>query len=85
MAKNWYEEHESELEHLDLNIIWHLLCVLERQVRNRYPPSSCLKEPEQVLMEEWPKIPLGEVKKLYDSTPSRVEAVQKAGGELTAY
>ena len=57
VVKNWYEEHESELRHiewppqfLDLNIIEHLWYVLERQFRNHYPPPSCLKELEQVLM-----------------------------------
>ena len=51
VVKNWYKEHESELEHIewppqsqDLNIIEHMWCVLERQVRNCYPPLSCLKE-----------------------------------------
>ena len=49
VVTNWYEEHDSELEHIEwppqspnLNIIEHLWCVLERQVRNRYPPPSCL-------------------------------------------
>ena len=69
----------------DLNIIEHLLCILERQVRNRFPPPSCMKELEQVSMEEWPKIPLDEVRKLYDSTPRRIEAVQKAAAGPTTY
>ena len=74
VVKNWYEEHECDLEHmewspqsLDLDIIEYLWRVLERQVRNRYPPSSCLKELKQVLMEEWLKISLYEVGKLWDS------------------
>ena len=86
-VKNCYEEHESELEHMewplqspDLNIIEHLWCVLERQVRNRYSPPSCLKELKHVLMDACPKIPLSEVRKPYDFTPRRIEAVQKAGG-----
>ena len=33
----------------------------EPLVRNRFPPPSCLKEVEQVLMEELLKIPLDEV------------------------
>ena len=37
----------------DLNIIEHLWCVLERQVRHCYPPPSCVKNLEQVLIEEW--------------------------------
>ena len=71
VVKIWYEEHKSELEHMecppqspDLNIFEHLWCVLERQVRNRYPLPSCRKELEQDLMEEWLNIPLGEVRKL---------------------
>ena len=71
VVKNWYKDHENELEHkerpsqsLNLNIIEHLCFVLERQVRNRYPPPLCLKELEQVLIEEWQKILLDEVKKL---------------------
>ena len=82
----------SYIEHMkwppqspDLNIIEHLWCFLERQVGNRYPPLSCLKELEQVLMEEWLKIPLDEVKKLYDYIPRRIEAVQKTGGGPTPY
>ena len=70
----------------DLNIIEYLWCVLERQVRNRYPPPSCHKDLEQVLMEEWLNIPLqGEVKKLYHSISRRIEAVQKAEGGRTPY
>ena len=64
----------------DLNIIEHLLCKLERQLRNRYPPPSRLRELEKVLMEEWLKIPMEKVKKLYDSIPRRNEAVLKAKG-----
>ena len=66
VVKNWHTENESELEHMewppqfsDINIIEYLWCIFERQVRNRYPPLSCMKELEQVLMEEWLEIPLG--------------------------
>ena len=75
------EEHKSGLENMerpqqlpDLNIIEHLWCVLERQLRKRYPPPSCLKELEQVLLENWLKIPLDEVRKLYDPIRTRIEA-----------
>ena len=44
----------------NLNIIEDLWCVLVRQVRNRYPPPFCLKKLEQVLMEEWLGISLGQ-------------------------
>ena len=58
VVKNWYQEHGSKLEQMewppqssDRNTIEHSWYVLERQVRNRYPPISCLKELEEVLME----------------------------------
>ena len=70
---------------LDLNIIEHLWCILERQVKNRYPLQPCVKELDQVLIEERLKIPLDEVRKLYDSILRRIEAVQKAERGLTPY
>ena len=83
-VKNWYQEHESELVNMecppqspDLLIIEHFWCVLERQVRNRYPPPSCLKEQARVFGEEWLKIPLDEVRKLHSCIPRRIAAVQK--------
>ena len=92
VAKKWYEEHECELKLIDMptqspdfNIIKYMWCVFELQVRNRYPPPSCLKELETVLTEEWLKITLEEVSKLYYSIPRRIEALQKAGGGPTAY
>ena len=56
----------------DLGIIEHLWCILERRVRNRYPPPSYLKGLEHVFMEEWLNIPLDEVKKLYDFIPKPI-------------
>ena len=75
---------EWQQQSLDLNIE-HFWCVMVRQVRNRCPLPSCLKELLQVLMEKWLKIPLDEVRKLYDSIPKRIEAVQKAERGPTPY
>ena len=52
----------------DINIIGHMWCILELKVRSRYPPPLCLKELEPV---EWLKIPLDEIRKLYDSIARR--------------
>jgi hypothetical protein len=78
-----FEEHGGELQHLtwpaqspDVNIIQPVWSVLETRVRNRFPPSSSLKQPEDVLQEEWYKIPLETVQNLYESIP-RTAAVSK--------
>jgi hypothetical protein len=47
-------------------------------VRNRFPPPTTLKQPENVLQEEWYKIPLETVQRLYKSIPRRSVAVLKA-------
>jgi hypothetical protein len=60
-----FEEHEGEIQHLPwpaqshyFNINEPLWSVLETRVRNRFPPSTSLKQLEDVLEEEWYKIPL---------------------------
>jgi hypothetical protein len=59
-VQSWFEKHEGELQHLplpvqtpDLNIIEPLWSVLETSVRNRFSTSTCLKQLEDVLQEEW--------------------------------
>jgi hypothetical protein len=46
-------------------------------VRNRFPPSTSLKQLEDVLKKEWYKIPLETVHNLYKSIPRRTAAVLK--------
>uniref|UniRef100_A0A672Z426 MCF.2 cell line derived transforming sequence-like 2 n=1 Tax=Sphaeramia orbicularis TaxID=375764 RepID=A0A672Z426_9TELE len=92
IVKEWHEEHSNEVEHLvwpaqspDLNITEHLWSVLDIQVRCRFPPPSSLKELEGILTEEWLKIPLETIHKLYESIPRRIEAVIAAKGGPTPY
>jgi hypothetical protein len=80
-----FEEHEYEFLHLpwpaqspDLNIIEPLWSVLETRVRKRFPPPTFLKQLEDVLQDEWYKIPLETIQNLYQSTPRRNAAVFKA-------
>jgi hypothetical protein len=47
-------------------------------VRNRFPPPPSLKQLEDVLQEEWYKIPLDIVQNVYESIPRRIAAVLKA-------
>jgi hypothetical protein len=67
-VRSWFEKHEGELQHLpwpaqspDLNIIESLWSVLETRLRNRFPPPTSIKQLEDVLQEEWYKIPLDTV------------------------
>jgi hypothetical protein len=64
-VQSWFEEHEGELQHLpwsaqsqDMNIIETFWSVLETRMRNRFPPPTSLKRLEDVLKEEWYRIPL---------------------------
>jgi hypothetical protein len=50
----------------------------ETSVRNRFLPPTPLKQLEDVLQEEWYKIPLQIVQNLYESIPRRTAAVLKA-------
>jgi hypothetical protein len=68
-----------------LNIIEPLWSVLETRVRNRFPLPTTLKQLEDVLQEEWYKIPLETVQNLYESIPKRFAAVLKAKGGPTPY
>jgi hypothetical protein len=52
--------------------------VLETRVRNRFPPPTSLEQSEDVLQEEWYKIPLNTVQNLFKSIPRRTVAVLKA-------
>jgi hypothetical protein len=58
---------------------------LETRGRNRFPPSTSLKQLEDVLQEEWYKILLETVQDLHESIPRRTVAVLKAGGGPTPY
>jgi flagellar biosynthesis/type III secretory pathway M-ring protein FliF/YscJ len=46
-------------------------------VRNRFSPPISLKQLEDVLQEEWYKIPLETVQNMYESSPRRIAAVLK--------
>lgn len=92
IIKAWYEEHDTDFHHLDwpaqspdLNIIEPLWSTLEARVRSVFPPPSSLKALEKVLIDEWYKIPIETIRKLYDSIPRRILAVLNANGGPTPY
>jgi hypothetical protein len=70
-VQSWFEEHEGELRHLPwpeqsphLNSTEPLWSVLETTVRNSFPHSRSLMQPEDVLQEEWYIVPLETVQNL---------------------
>jgi hypothetical protein len=80
-----FEEHDGQFEHLlgpakspDLNIIKPLWSILETSVRNRFSSPTSLQQLEDVLLEEWYKIPLESVKNSYESVRRRTAALLKA-------
>jgi hypothetical protein len=83
--QSWFKKHDGELQHLSwvvqspyLNTTEPLWSVLEINARNRFPSPTSLKQFEDVLKEEWYKIPLETVQNLYESIPRRIAAVLKA-------
>jgi hypothetical protein len=54
-------------------------------VRNRFPPPTSLQQLEDVLQEEWHKIPLETVQNVHESIPRRTAAIFKAKGGPTPY
>jgi hypothetical protein len=67
----------------DFNILEPLWLVLETRMRNRFPPSTSLKQLEDALQEGLYKIPLETVQNLYESIPRRIMAVLKGKGGPT--
>jgi hypothetical protein len=75
----------GELQHLpwpaqspDLYITEPLWPFLETRVGNRFPPPTSLKQLENVLKEEWYKIPREAVQNLNDSIQRRNASLLKA-------
>jgi hypothetical protein len=68
-----------------MNITEPLGSVLEIRMRNRFQPLTYLKQLEDVLQEDWYKIPLETVKNLYEYVPRRTTAILKAKGGPTPY
>jgi hypothetical protein len=58
---------------------------LETKLRNRFLPPTSLKQLEDVLQEEWYKIPIKAIQNLYEFIPREIAAVLKAKGGPTSY
>ncbi|PNF24448.1 hypothetical protein B7P43_G09689 [Cryptotermes secundus] len=67
-----------------LNLTERLWSVLDTRVRNRFPPPTSLEQLEDVLQEEWYKIPLEALQNVHFFFP-KIAAVQKAKGGPIPY
>lgn len=69
----------------DMNIIEHVWSYLEKRVRHHKPLPTNSNQLWEALRSEWYAIPVGYIRKLYDSMPSRVTALRRAHGYATKY
>jgi hypothetical protein len=90
IIKEWHDEVKlRELPWLgwspDMNIIEHVWDYLKRQVCKQ---EVLLWSPDKLwdtLAEEWYKIPLDYIQKLYDSMPQHIQELKEANGGTTHY
>ena len=69
----------------DMNIIEHVWAYLETRVRRRKPLPTNSDQLWEALQDEWYSIPIEYIHKLYDSIPTWVIALKRAGGHSTKY
>jgi hypothetical protein len=90
LAMKWFRDHGFQMlpwpaQSPDMNIIKHAWDVLDRQIRTRNPLPHNLDELWVALQEEWENLDMGAVRKLYDSIPRRIEALNDENGGYTRY
>lgn len=90
LARAWFKQNRVHLlpwasSSADMNVIEHVWDYLDRSVRAREVQPRNKDEFWEVLQEEWYRIPLTYITKLYNSLPSRVLALKKAKGGYTKY
>ena len=89
-ARAWFQDHHISLlpwpaNSPDMNIIEHVWDALERRVRTHKPLPSNLDQLWDILQQEWYSLDFSYIQKLYDSLPTRVQALKDAHGSHTHY
>jgi len=90
LAQDWFKKSKFNVLNWapsspDMNIIEHVWDYLDRMVRTRSPlPANC-DEMWVALQEEWAGIEDDYLEKLYQSMPTRVQALLEANGSWTKY
>lgn len=90
MALEWLQAHKIDKldwppSSPDMNLIEHVWDYLDRMVRSRNPLPRNREELWLALLEEWKKIDINYIQKLYDSMPTRVADLKAADGYYTKY
>ena len=67
----------------DLNPIVHLWDDSDQRVHNRQPAPQTLQELQQVIEQNWRRIPQDRIRRLIESIPRRVRAVLQINGGTT--
>ncbi|KAL1942278.1 hypothetical protein VTO73DRAFT_6342 [Trametes versicolor] len=89
-ARTWFADHNITMlpwapSSPDMNIIEHAWYQLDRQVRARNPLPTNLDQLWAALQEEWERLDIEFIHKLYESMPRRVAALKEAKGHYTKY
>ena len=89
-AQAWFKTHKIPLlpwpaNSPDMNIIEHVWDALEHRVRARHPLPTNLDQLWDALQQEWYSLDFSYISKLYNSLPSRVEALKNAQGSHTRF
>ena len=89
-AAFWFKRNSVRLlpwasSSADMNIIENVWDYLDRSIRSREVQPRNKEEFWEALQEEWYRIPLTYITKLYLSLPTRVQALKKARGGYTRY
>ena len=89
-AQQWFEEKgvtvsDWPAQSPDLNPIEDIWNILDKAIRARERLPTSLRQLMDALIEEWQKIPIDVVRKLYEGMPTRMQAVIAAEGSHTCY
>ena len=90
LVTHWFNENGIKVlpwapSSSDMNIIKHAWEVLDHQLCARNPLPHNLDELWGALIEEWERLDMDTVWKLYTSMPHHVDALREARGRNTQY
>ena len=90
LAQAWFQQNHVALlpwapSSPDMNIIENVWELLDRRIRWQEVRPHTVDELWEVMQEEWKKIGVEEIQRLYRSMPARVAALKKARGGYTKY